>query len=91
MISRLTAYAVTTAAVAALLSACGGSGGSNVTGQADTVSVNVSGLSGSLALELTPGGTALTVTADGMTPFGTTVDSGATYGVTITTQPAGQY
>ncbi len=92
MISRLTAYAVTTAAFAALLGACGGgSSGGNGTRQSHTVSVNVSGLSGSLALQLTPGGTALTVTGDGVSTFGTTVNSGAIYGVTVTSQPAGQY
>ncbi|HEY1588674.1 MAG TPA: hypothetical protein VGG00_02990 [Rhodanobacter sp.] len=92
MISRLTAYAVTTAVFAALLSACGGSsGGSNLSSQANAVSVSVSGLSGSLALQLTPGDSTLTVTANGLATFSGTVNSGGTYGVTITTQPAGQY
>ena len=78
--------------------------GSNATGQATadvtvnvtcsaqlyTISVNVSGLTGTGLVLQDNGGDNLPVTANGTFPFATQIVSGAAYNVTILTPPAGQ-
>jgi len=73
---------------AAVLSGCGGGGGGSSTGPY-SVSVAVSGLSGTVVVAL--GSSTLTFTADGSHTFSPALDSGASYDVTVQTQPPGQY
>ena len=54
-----------------------------------TVGGSVSGSTGTLVLQLN-GGNNLTITGNGNFKFGTTLNSGASYAVTVATQPAGQ-
>src|SRR5215471_14891253 len=77
------------ACAAALLAACGGSGGGTegVT-PLYAVTVNVSGLSGTFVLQ-NNGGDNLTVSANGSFPFPTRVANGSAYNVTVFSQPAG--
>jgi hypothetical protein len=67
-----------------LISGCGGGGSSTTV----TIGGTVTGLLGKLVLQNT-GGDNLTVTADGTFTFATPVSKGASYAVTILTQPAG--
>ncbi|MFM1885468.1 MAG: hypothetical protein RL026_625 [Pseudomonadota bacterium] len=79
------------------LAGCGGGGEDASTGGSDggtsgttyTVGGSITGLSGTIALQLN-GGTALSVNANGSFAFTNTVASGTTYQVTIQTQPTGQ-
>ncbi|MGE0114222.1 MAG: Ig-like domain-containing protein [Steroidobacteraceae bacterium] len=59
------------------------------TTETHTVSINVTGLSGTLVLQ-NNGGNDLTVTADGTASFATAVTYGNPYAVSILTQPTGQ-
>jgi hypothetical protein len=54
-----------------------------------TISAAVTGLTGTLVLQ-DNGGDNLTITANGTFPFATQIVSGATYNVTVLTQPSGQ-
>ena len=75
---------VATAIGVSLLAACGGGGGS----PAYFIGASVFGLSGSgLVLQLN-GGSDLAVTASSTVKFATPVASGATYTVTVKTQPS---
>jgi hypothetical protein len=97
--SFLRALAIGTCATLSL-AGCGGGGdsgasgtgsgtGTGTSGTTYTVGGTVSGLAGTLALQLN-GGTALSVTADGNFVFPTAVSGGTVYQVTIQTQPSGQ-
>ncbi len=55
-----------------------------------TVGVTVSGLTGAGLVLQNNGGDNLPISADGDFTFGTSIASGATYAVTVMTQPAGQ-
>jgi hypothetical protein len=55
----------------------------------DTISVAVSGLTGTLGVQDSKGDT-LTFTTNNTQPFATSYASGSTYSVTVLTQPAGQ-
>lgn len=71
----------------ALLTGCGGSSGSVAYTVTHKVGVTVSGLSGAgLVLQLN-GSNDLPITANGTATFPSGVDSGATYAVTVQTQP----
>ena len=71
------------------LGGCGGGGGAGP--QSYTVGGSVKGLSsGENVVLLENGGNALTVSANGSYSFAAGLDSGATYSVTVATQPAGQ-
>ncbi|HEC19278.1 MAG TPA: VWA domain-containing protein, partial [Gammaproteobacteria bacterium] len=71
----------------------GGGGGTGGTGGGGTTSYTVggtvSGLAGSLVLQ-NNGGDNLTITADGNFTFTTAVADGASYAVTVSSQPTGQ-
>src|SRR5215471_15320020 len=77
------------ACAAALLAACGGSGGGTegVT-PLYAVTVNVSGLSGTFVLQ-NNGADNLTVSANGSFPFAAKVANGSAYSVTVSSQPTG--
>src|SRR5215471_15340290 len=77
------------ACAAALLAACGGSGGGTegVT-PLYAVTVNVSGLSGTFVLQ-NNGADNLTVSANGSFPFAAKVANGSAYNVTVFSQPTG--
>ncbi len=77
------------AAAAFGLSACGGGGGTSVAPPAATYTVGgaVSGLTGSGLVLQDNGGGDLTVAGDGSFAFATPLASGATYDVTVKSQP----
>jgi uncharacterized repeat protein (TIGR03803 family) len=73
------------------LAGCGGGGTPNSTPQSYSVSGSVAGLaSGESVVLLDNGGDALKVSTDGGYTFATALDTGATYSVTVGTQPVGQ-
>lgn len=85
--------------VAALsLAACGGGGGGSTPSQSTTpppptqytIGGQVTGLSGTGLVLQDNGGDNLTVSASGPFTFATKLNSGATYSVTVMTQPSGQ-
>jgi N-acetylneuraminic acid mutarotase len=81
------------ACLASLISGCGG-GGSGVPGAGGTpatytIGGTVSGLSGSGLVLQDNGGNNFSVSANGAFTFSTALDAGATYAVTVLTQPTG--
>lgn len=68
----------------------GGGGGGGSTTTTYTIGGSVSGLTGTGLVLQDNGGDNLSVTADGAFTFATALDSGATYNVTVATQPSGQ-
>jgi hypothetical protein len=78
-------------AVLASLLAAGCGGGSSGSGSAAqySVSVAVSGLSGTVGVAM--GGSTLTFTSDGTSAFSSEVAAGGTYAVTVSIQPSTQY
>jgi uncharacterized protein with beta-barrel porin domain len=73
------------ALTAALLAACGGSG------EDATIGGTITGLSAGLSAVLADNATSnLTLTGNGNFTFGTTLATGATYDVTVVTQPLGE-
>ena len=83
-------------AASVLLAGCGGGGGgydggssSGGSAAAYSVSGTISGLTGTVVLQ-NNGGDNLTVSANGPFTFRTPIVPGATYDVTVFTQPAGQ-
>ncbi len=68
--------------LAAVMTGCGGDGGTTTY----TIGGTVSGLSGTLVLQ-NNGGDDLTITADGAFTFNTALADGSTYSVTILTSP----
>lgn len=96
-------FLATSFASVAMLSGCGGGGGSEgttststtVSGTAITSSYAVGGsvtglTSGNTLRLLNNGGNSKTISADGTFAFGTPIASGATYAVTVASQPTGQ-
>ena len=83
----------------AIFASCGGGGGGGGGGSAGgapqggtasyTVGGTVSGLTGTVVLQ-NNGSDNLSVSADGLFTFGTALNNGATYTVTVLTQPTGQ-
>ena len=81
-------------ALAISVTACGGGGGGKsapppVPSPLYTIGGNVSGLSGTLVLQIN-GGNSLTVNGNGAFTFTQRLTSGSAFSVTIATQPAGQ-
>ena len=70
------------------LTSCDGSGGSSST-PTYSVSVTVSGLGSNPVILQNNGGNSLTVSANGAATFSTALANGATYAVTVLTQPSG--
>ncbi len=82
-------FLLTVVASATALGGCGG--GSNSPPPTHTIGGSITGLaSGESVGLLDNGGDALTVSADGDYTFATALGSGATYSVTVSTQPSGQ-
>ena len=78
--------------VALALAACGGGGGGGGGGGTTTtysIGGTVTGLSGTVVLQ-DNGGDNLSVTQNGSFTFATKLNAGATYAVTVMTQPSGQ-
>jgi len=76
-------------AVASCTTLAVGCGGTSASGTAaHSISVTVSGLTGTGLVLKVNGGDDLSITANGVARFSTTIDSGATYSVTVGTQPA---
>jgi hypothetical protein len=76
-----------------LANSCGGGGGGGSTAPASTtytVGGTVTGLSGTVVLQLN-GGDDLAVTSSGAFAFSTELADGAAYTVTVKTHPAGRY
>jgi sugar lactone lactonase YvrE len=71
-----------------MVSGCGGGGG-EASSTAYTIGVGVTGLKGTVVLQ-NNGGSNLTVSIDGTYTFSDQYASGASYDVTVLTQPAGQ-
>ena len=71
-----------------MASGCGGGGG-EASSAAYTIGVGVTGLKGTVVLQ-NNGGSNLTVSIDGTYTFSDQYASGASYDVTVLTQPAGQ-
>lgn len=74
-----------------MIAGCGGGGSSSSSSstQSYSVSVAVSGLSGTLVVAMDSG--TLTFSADGTSTFSNTLPAGSTYLVTVSAQPAAQY
>ncbi len=78
--------------LSAVLSACGGGGGGkggNPPPPTFVVSANVSGLTGTGLVLRNNGGNDLAVSANGVATFSSAVASGASYSITVGTQPSG--
>ncbi len=87
-----------TALVAVALGACGGGGGGSTTSNSTTpppptkytIGGSVSGLTGTGLVLQNNGGDNLAVSASGTFTFATSLNAGASYAVTVMTQPSGQ-
>ncbi len=75
--------------VAALLTGCGGGGGSNQSTATYSIGGSVSGLSGSVTL-LNDGSDQLSLSSNGPFTFSAVLQAGLPYDVTIEAQPAGE-
>jgi len=87
-------FAAVITAMLPLLTTCGGNGGGNKTtnppnGQMYSVGGTITGLNGTLVLQNNGGNTSAT-SANGSFTFSTRLANGATYYVTVSTQPLGQ-
>ena len=88
---------LSTAMLSVALASCGGGGGDSGTSTQTnpppaakyTVGGSVSGLSGTGLVLQNNGGDNLTVTANGAFTFATSISAGASYSVTVSTQPSG--
>jgi hypothetical protein len=84
---------IASAALVILLAACGGGGGGSSTpapASTYTVGGSITGLTSGTLILINNGGDALTVNANSSTfTFATALATGASYAVTVSTQPSG--